>query len=1448
MPSTNTQALALIQQCQDEQSDFLDLGNLGLTEIPEEVYGLKHLKCLNLGTHYYVEGEWEKSKNKGNANYISHLDTRLAELENLEALTLAENPITACQLASILPNLKVLDLSYAQIKNHHSIFDLKHLQVLRLSGNRLNDLSFLPDEPYLSLQHLDISHNNLRALASLEIFSNLQILNASINFLQHTQDFPLLKKLKELYLGGNFLEEVDGLNELIALEKISLGFLGLEIKVFDENRTRSNSNFLFNWPNWNNLIKLKTIDLQGNFILEIPSLEHYVALEVLFLGQNKLKHLGGVTHVKSLKILTLGNLKHLSDYIFQRSFGFNYKHPQNVFSDLDGLDNLKNLKRLYLDCLDLKEIPSLVTFKQLAHLDLSNNQISEIKNLDKLTQLQSLDLGNNQISEIKNFDKLTQLQSLDLGINQISEIKNLDKLTQLQSLDLGSNQISEIKNLDKLTQLQSLDLGINQISEIKNLNKLTQLQSLDLRNNQISEINNLITLIQLRSLSLWGNQISEIKNLDKLAQLQSLDFDSNQIREISNLDKLTQLQSLDIRRNQISEIKNLDKLTQLQSLFIMDNQISEIKNLDKLTQLQSLSLDSNQINKINNLDKLTQLRLLYLGNNQISEINNLDKLTQLQSLYIENNQISEINNLDKLTQLQSLYLGNNQISEINNLDKLTQLQSLYLGNNQISEINNLDKLTQLQSLYLGNNQISEINNLDKLTQLQSLDFDSNQISEINNLENFTQLQFLSLGDNQISEIKKIAANSFLQHIDLSRNQIKDLITFSLSTYLLSLDIGENQLDYLDEHLLDHKYLLGLRFANNPVVNIASEIINQENCLEDARNWFSDLNREHELSHEAKLILIGNGRVGKTCVLKRLFYNTYQAGEGSTHGIALYSQEFDWVDEPYKVKLNSWDFGGQELYHATHRLFMQSRAVYLAVWDYKAEYEEPEKFDEDSGFTFRNHPIHYWLENARSLSPHAPILLVQNKVDRDEVKVLSNNPALQERFKTKENYHVSAEKGTRIGVLKEAIREIVVEMPEIGMKVPAQWMRVKAKLLEQKAQKTISQEAYAELCTAEGLSEGSANTLLRFLHNTGNLFYHPDLHNEVIILDQEWVLEGIYAIFKRKSPFLSQLYNARGLTDLLALEAPWEQFSKEIRQLFLSMMESCEICFQISEDKQNPKYLIPECLQAEEPEIIDYVWSKTEANEYRMLYQHDFFHHAFMIRFICRAGRMAKSLDRIWRNGIWITYQKQSHALIRAIPQEHQLEVRVRGQHAALLLFLIHKEFKEIFYDPKAVGIFISVGEEAPEAYYHPEAKLQQIKAMRQDYFKEILNPESEELAKKTLKDIVPPPLKTEKKVEVLLHEDSLEQLKTKLIKNLVKDFGDGVTAFKAVVADQVLKNDILLQEMRYNTVEGDRLKGTLSYDEFLLNQQKIAEALISMIHKISVEELDVDKVKALLNL
>ena len=57
------EARRLIAENQRTQDPFLDLGNLGLTELPEELWELTHLKRLNLGTDYRENnGEWKPSR------------------------------------------------------------------------------------------------------------------------------------------------------------------------------------------------------------------------------------------------------------------------------------------------------------------------------------------------------------------------------------------------------------------------------------------------------------------------------------------------------------------------------------------------------------------------------------------------------------------------------------------------------------------------------------------------------------------------------------------------------------------------------------------------------------------------------------------------------------------------------------------------------------------------------------------------------------------------------------------------------------------------------------------------------------------------------------------------------------------------------------------------------------------------------------------------------------------------------------------------------------------------------------------------------------------------------------------------------------------------------------------------------------------------------------------
>ena len=92
-------------------------------------------------------------------------------------------------------------------------------------------------------------------------------------------------------------------------------------------------------------------------------------------------------------------------------------------------------------------------------------------------------------------------------------------------------------------------------------------------------------------------------------------------------------------------------------------------------------------------------------------------------------------------------------------------------------------------------------------------------------------------------------------------------------------------------------------------------------------------------------LLGNGGAGKTCLAGALVPggDPCQADRlGSTHGVRFEDWSFDAkVDSRFeKIHLNLWDFGGQEIYHNTHRLFMSKGAVFIVVWKPEQDGRQP----------------------------------------------------------------------------------------------------------------------------------------------------------------------------------------------------------------------------------------------------------------------------------------------------------------------------------------------------------------------------------------------------------------------------------------------------------------------------------------------------------------------------
>jgi small GTP-binding protein len=101
----------------------------------------------------------------------------------------------------------------------------------------------------------------------------------------------------------------------------------------------------------------------------------------------------------------------------------------------------------------------------------------------------------------------------------------------------------------------------------------------------------------------------------------------------------------------------------------------------------------------------------------------------------------------------------------------------------------------------------------------------------------------------------------------------------------------------------------------------------------------NLNTRKDTVHHtsAKIVLVGESNVGKSCLALRLAEDRYEE-QGSTHGMKLWTMKPDQlnpntvVPEGEKRDLVLWDMGGQDEYRLVHQLFLHDTTLALILFD------------------------------------------------------------------------------------------------------------------------------------------------------------------------------------------------------------------------------------------------------------------------------------------------------------------------------------------------------------------------------------------------------------------------------------------------------------------------------------------------------------------------------------
>ena len=566
----------------------------------------------------------------------------------------------------------------------------------------------------------------------------------------------------------------------------------------------------------------------------------------------------------------------------------------------------------------------------------------------------------------------------------------------------------------------------------------------------------------------------------------------------------------------------------------------------------------------------------------------------------------------------------------------------------------------------------------KIPHLEVLDLSNNHFTYIpKELCLLTNIQVINLSTNLIFELpKEISLLQSLRELYLGFNNITVIPKELRQLYnLRKLILIGNLIEALPEDIYKLEFLEELDLRSNKSIEnkIPIEILNDTQNPRKIINFYLKIKGGYTRPiNEAKVVVIGEANVGKTCLINRLIFDKILP-TSSTHGIEIHKWEDVRVNSQ-PVRLNIWDFGGQEIMHSTHQFFFTSRTIYILVVN--ARENEDGKIEE-------------WLKRIESFGGNSPIIVVGNKIDENdrntELEEIGffeiNREMLLGKYKNiKGFYGISSDDSGVKSTLKKQVYSEVFDLfrasllDEIGKlerlhhPFPADWYEVK-EMLEEMQNKNIPYISYSQYmnnCIGKDINdEISQTTIVEFLNEIGTIIYFKDLP-DTMVFNPEWITKGVYAIvdnpkiIKNKGEFeISELSNILSQNE----------YPEVKHKYILNIMRKFELCVDVEDHK---RFIIPDLLPLNESYTGE--WNNTLYYQFH----YDTYLKNVFTKFIVRMFKFI-SLKTYWRNGVVLELEGSS-ALVKADPQERKITIQIQGENVKKrqnLLAVVCYEIRQI---------------------------------------------------------------------------------------------------------------------------------------------------------------------------
>ena len=558
--------------------------------------------------------------------------------------------------------------------------------------------------------------------------------------------------------------------------------------------------------------------------------------------------------------------------------------------------------------------------------------------------------------------------------------------------------------------------------------------------------------------------------------------------------------------------------------------------------------------------------------------------------------------------------------------------------------------------------------LEKTGELDLRDYDLTElpekIRELVWLKELTLSEFFSLKAKKLEKLPNwIDELKNLQGLVCSNTKIDSLEPIYSLSNLQVIDCYSTKIDSLEPIIrINSNQELKIFAQNCPLITPPIEFA--QHGYKAIKEYFSQIQQNAKNLNEVKIIFLGEGASGKTSLIKRLRNEEFDLHESQTHGIRIRKTAFK-VDEE-NLSAHLWDFGGQEVMHATHQFFLSQRCIYVIVLDSRVDDK-----------------AEYWLKYASSFGGRSPVLVVLNKIDENPSFEV-NRKLLSEKYPNIHSYHrLSCKNQQGIAEFKQSLTEEINKSDTRRTPFPSTWLAVKDHFADMQKDYIESAE-YRQICNEKGVDKTvSQDVLLQFMHDLGVIINFRNLKNfDTQIINPLWLTNGVYHIINSKivadkkgildEDEFNEVINDPRYIEGNTTEKNYDYPRNKLHYI-VRVMQEFELCFQLDERQQ---YIVPELLPVQEP---DFNFQGTKLHF--EIHFSEFLPHSIFPRLMVKLHTFIKDELR-WRSGMilekWNVFK--ATARIRADKEDKKIRIDVYGEEPRRFLSYIRETLKEICMD------------------------------------------------------------------------------------------------------------------------------------------------------------------------